>query len=99
MLAAKGSVTVGFQKAEKVFTKSKNTLRQNFKLSGQESNGDPGRSCSWYNGLTSYLKNRLQTPQNRVVRVILKLPMRTHLDPSHSEGLRWLKVQERVSSW
>ena len=53
--------------------------------------------CSRYSGLTSYLKNRLQTFQNKVVKVILNLPERTHLDPSHFENLGWLKVQQKVS--
>lgn len=52
--------------------------------------------CSWYNGLSKYFKNKLQTSQNKLVRIILNLPPRTHLDPIHFQRLGWLKVEERV---
>ena len=38
---------------------------------------------SWYNGVTMNLKHRLQTSQNKLIRLVLDLPMRTHLESSH----------------
>lgn len=52
---------------------------------------------SWYNSAPNIITNKLQTSQNKLVRIILNLPARTHLDHSHFESLRWLKVEERVS--
>lgn len=52
---------------------------------------------SWFTAITVKLKNRLQTSQNKLVRVILSLHPRTHLLPSHFLSLRWLRVEERVS--
>jgi len=43
------------------------------------------------------MKHRLQTAQKRVIRLILNLPMRSHLDISHCETIGWLKVEDRVS--
>ncbi len=53
--------------------------------------------CSWYNGVLKHLKHRLQTAQNGAIRLILNLPMRSHLDTSHFEAIGWLKVEDRVS--
>lgn len=53
--------------------------------------------CSWYNGITKQLKNKLQTSQNKLVRTILGLHPRTHLDPHHFKHLGWLRVEDRVS--
>ena len=52
---------------------------------------------SWYNGVTGNLKHRLQTSQNKLIRIILDLPIRTHLESSHFERVGWLKVEDRVS--
>ena len=52
---------------------------------------------SWYTGLNTVLKNKLQTSQNKLVRVVLKLHPRTHLLPTHFNSLKWLRVEERVS--
>lgn len=55
-------------------------------------------ACSaWYTGITVALKGRLQTAQNKLVRLILKLQPRTHLSQSHFDSLKWLRVEERVS--
>lgn len=53
--------------------------------------------CSWNNGVLKHLKHRLQTAQNRAIRLVLNLPMRTHHDISHFETIGWLKVEDRVS--
>lgn len=52
---------------------------------------------SWYNSAPKSQKVKLQTSQNKLIRVILRLPARTHLDPSHFENMRWLKVEDRVN--
>ena len=44
-----------------------------------------------------HLKHRLQTSQNKLVRLISDLPMRTHLESSHFEMLGWLKVEDNAS--
>ena len=51
----------------------------------------------WYNGVTMDLKHRLQTSQNKLIRLIFYLPMRTHLESSHFERLGLLKVDDCVS--
>lgn len=51
---------------------------------------------SWYNGVTSNLKHRLQTSQNKLIRLILDLPIRTHLETCHFERVGWLRVEDRV---
>ena len=52
---------------------------------------------SWYNGISVILKNKLQTSQNKLVRLIHKLHPRTHLLPTHFDSLGWLRVKQRVS--
>jgi hypothetical protein len=52
---------------------------------------------SWYNSASKIIKNKLQTSQNKFVRIFLKLPGHAHLDHSCFESFRWLKVEERVS--
>lgn len=52
---------------------------------------------SWYTGITVALKGRLQTAQNKLARLILKLQPRTHLSQTHFDSLKWLRVEERVS--
>ena len=52
---------------------------------------------SWYNGVTMNLKHRLQTSQNKLIRLVLDLPMRTHLESSHFDKVGWLKVEDCVS--
>lgn len=52
---------------------------------------------SWYTGTSKGLKVKLQTCQNKLIRVVHKLHPRTHLHPDHFSSLRWLKVEERVS--
>ena len=52
---------------------------------------------SWYSSTHKKLKNKLQTSQNKLVRLVLKLPARAHLESSHFARLGWLKVDDRVS--
>ena len=52
---------------------------------------------SWYSGLTKKTKNKLQVCQNKLIRTVLKLPPRTHLDYSHFKLLNWLPVDKRVT--
>ena len=52
---------------------------------------------SWYTGITAALKGRLQTAQNKLVRLILKLQPRTHTTNTHLNSLKWLRVEERVA--
>ena len=41
-------------------------------------------------------KNKLQTTQNKIIRFVLNLESRTHIDPVHFESLGWLPVCKRV---
>lgn len=52
---------------------------------------------SWYSAIPKILKTRLQSAQNKLVRIILKLHPRTHLLPEHFDSLKWLRVEERVT--
>ena len=52
---------------------------------------------SWYSSLTKKTKTKLQTCQNRLIKTVLQLPHRTHLDHSHFESLNWLPVEKRVN--
>ena len=52
---------------------------------------------SWYSSTPRILKTKLQTSQNKMIRLILKLHPRTHLLPSHFHSLKWLRVEERVT--
>ena len=42
------------------------------------------------------MKIRLQTSQNKLVRLLLGLTPRTHLTPAHFDRLGWLRVDDRV---
>ena len=50
----------------------------------------------WYTGLSQKLKKKLQTAQNKLIRVILKVHPRTHLDRAHFDKLKWLTVEKRT---
>ena len=49
---------------------------------------------SWFDSAPKTIKNRLQTAQNKLVRVILKIPALTHLEPSHFNSLGWRTVEK-----
>ena len=51
---------------------------------------------AWYTGIFAVLKGKLQTSQNKLVRVVLKLHPRTHLLPAHFNSLKWLRVDESL---
>ena len=54
-------------------------------------------ACSvWYSGLTQFLKNKLQTTQNKMIRFVLNLDCRTSITAEHFKLLKWLPVQKRV---
>lgn len=50
----------------------------------------------WYRSASKALKNRLQTAQNKLVRLQHNLPSRAHLNHSHFVSLGWLTVADRV---
>ena len=52
---------------------------------------------SWFEGLTNRLKGRLQTAQNKLIRVILNLGHRSHIGRSQFVELNWLPVESRVT--
>lgn len=49
---------------------------------------------SWFKNLPQI---KLQTSQNKLVRLILKLQPLTHLTPAHFSRLKWLKEEDRVN--
>ena len=51
---------------------------------------------SWYHSTSKALKTRLQTSQNKLVRLLLSLPPRSHLTPAHFFKVGWLRVEDRV---
>ena len=51
---------------------------------------------SWYSSLTKKTQSKLQVSQNKLIRIILKLPVRTHLSYCHFKELNWLPVAKRV---
>ena len=51
---------------------------------------------SWYHSTSKVLKTRLQTSQNKLVRLLLSLPPRSHLTPAHFFKVGWLRVEDRV---
>ena len=54
-------------------------------------------SCSfWYPGLTQFLKSRLQSTQNKLVRFVLGLDNRSHVGEEQFVYLNWLPVSKRV---
>lgn len=53
-------------------------------------------ATSWFSGAPQDLKNKLQTAQNKLMRVVLKLPPCIHLGPAFFRQLNWLPVNKRV---
>ena len=54
-------------------------------------------ACSfWYHGLTKYWKDKLQVTQNKLIRFVLNLEHRSHIDNTHFRDLNWLPVNLRV---
>ena len=53
-------------------------------------------STSWYSNTSVSLKTKLQTSQNKLIRLLLGLGPMTHLSPTHFASLGWLRVEDRV---
>ena len=53
-------------------------------------------SSSWYSGLSQKTKLRLQTTQNKMVRFILNLGPRDHVDQQQRSTFNYLSVENRV---
>ena len=54
-------------------------------------------SCSsWYSGVNTNLKNRLDVLQRKMVRYVLNMDFCSHVDSSHFRKLGWLKIEDRV---
>ena len=51
---------------------------------------------SWFSNTSIVQKTKLQTSQNKLIRLLLHLGPRTHLDAEHFESIGWLKVEDRV---
>ena len=51
---------------------------------------------SWYRDLTCGLKHKLQTAQNKVIRLVLGVHPRYHIGFQHFKKLGWLNIQRRV---
>ncbi|XP_077999998.1 uncharacterized protein LOC144452726 [Glandiceps talaboti] len=54
-------------------------------------------SSYWYSALTMKSKHKLQTSQNKVIRFVLDMSPRTHIEPTHFKELGWLPVGHRDS--
>lgn len=54
-------------------------------------------SMSWYHGLTSKLKQKLQVVQNKMVRYILQADNRTHIGQAELQAVGFLNIKDRVT--
>ena len=52
--------------------------------------------ASWYPSTSKTLQTRLQTSQNKLLRLLLALAPRTHLTPAHFSKVGRLRVEDRV---
>ena len=50
----------------------------------------------WYPGLTQFLRNRLQTTQNKIIRFVFKMGPRSHIGQDVYKAVGWLPVSKRV---
>ena len=53
-------------------------------------------SSSWYSGLSAQLKGSLDVLQRKMIRFVLGLDSRSHVDTSHLARIGWLNVKDRV---
>ena len=54
-------------------------------------------ACSfWYPGLSQLLRNRLKVTQNKMIRFVLKLDPRSHIESDEFKSLGWLPASKRV---
>ena len=51
---------------------------------------------SWFPLLKKNLKLELQKAQNKCIRFCLKLPPRSHINPSHFRKINWLPVSDGI---
>jgi hypothetical protein len=49
-----------------------------------------------YPSLTQFLKSKLQVTQNKLIRFVIDLDARSHIDPYHFRSLNWLPVNKRA---
>ena len=52
---------------------------------------------SWYFNLSTKLKRKLQTTQNKIVRFITDLPPRSHIGQLELDKIKYLNVEDRVN--
>ena len=52
---------------------------------------------SWYSIISKSLKIKLQTSQNKLIRLLLGLGPMTHLCASHFASIGWLRIEDRVN--
>ena len=47
-------------------------------------------------GISKLLKNRLQVTQNKIIRFVLKMDPRSHVDANEFKSIGWLPASRRV---
>ena len=52
---------------------------------------------AWYPNLCKKLKNKIQTAQNKCVRVCLKLDKMAHVSQNEFEKLNWFPISDRIN--
>ena len=52
---------------------------------------------AWYPNLCKYLKNKIQTTQNKCVRFCLNLDKMAHISHNEFEKLNWLPIIDRIN--
>ena len=52
---------------------------------------------SWFSNIPKAQKTKLQTSQNKLIRLLLGLGPMTHLCSSHFNSIGWLRVEDRVN--
>ena len=51
---------------------------------------------TWYSGISKNIRDKLQTSQNKLMRVVIHLSPRTHIGANHFRELNWLPVEGRI---
>ena len=52
---------------------------------------------TWFSGISVAQKTKLQTSQNKLIRLLLHLGPMTHLYAEHFDSIGWLRVENRVN--
>ena len=52
---------------------------------------------SWFSNISKSQKTKLQTSQNKLIRLLLGLGPMTHLYSAHFNRVGWLRVEDRVN--